>query len=92
MDKPKFTPGPWVIGGTGRLVVHATNDIYAPNGTFKFSSVQDEANSNLISAAPDLFDALNQIVFRLSDYFPNTASALLEDAKAALKKAQGGDQ
>lgn len=56
-----------------------------PTGTGQFSETGREhlANARLISAAPDMFDALQAIV----DAFGDRDSLLIDQAKAALAKA-----
>lgn len=58
-----------------------------PTGTGKFSDIGREnlANANLISAAPDMFDALQAIC----DAFIHQDSILIAQAKAAIAKAKG---
>lgn len=59
----KHTPGPWVVNKEDFL------DVYAPNdGAYTVATVavttddEDEANSKLIAAAPDMAEALADIV------------------------------
>ena len=58
------------------------------------ASVRDEAAAHLLSAAPDLLAALENIVDIAREYYdmdmgPN-GSAALEQADAAIAKAKGG--
>ena len=92
MDKPKFTPGPWVaqknstyweFGKKGSI--YSLGDVCATNPGNPDSGEQ-EANAHLIAAAPELYEALRTIVdhgmVTLSDY---------EDAVAVLANARGED-
>ena len=58
-----------------------------PTGTGQFGEMGREnlANAQLITAAPDMFDALQAIVDALGDQ----DSLLIDQAKAALAKAKG---
>lgn len=59
-----------------------------PTGTGQFGEIGREhlANANLISACPDMFDALQAIC----DAFGDQDSLLIDQCKAALSKAKGG--
>jgi hypothetical protein len=60
---------------------------HLPTGTGKFSDIGREnlSNANLISAAPDMLDALQAFV----DAFGDQDSILIAQAKAAIAKAKG---
>lgn len=95
MTKLKATPGPWHIGGAHGVIVYA-GDGYAVAScaTYhgRFTNEEAERNSNLIAAAPDLYEALNEIVKSLSD---QDDEGMIEhaqqmiDARLALSKARG---
>ena len=99
MSETKFTPGPWryeyedgycgeLIGANGGMICTFTDE---PN----------EANANLIAAAPDLYEALKEVLLaeRLGTRPPETAMQAEEKldrikhavikAEAALAKARG---
>jgi hypothetical protein len=59
-----------------------------PTGTGQFSETGREnlANARLISACPDMFEALQAIC----DAFGDQDSLLIDQCKAALAKAEGG--
>lgn len=97
----KFTPGPWSVGGkTGFLNQIAIN----PSIGCAYGAGEEViANARLISAAPDLLEALQAIVKRI-EYYTNVGSAgqpNIEDweytegsrdmakARAAISKATG---
>jgi len=91
MSEPKFTPGPW-----GNVDFALSNEI----GTLKnplIAVVQsrhcdspDElrANAHLIAAAPDLYEALEELLTFVQAH--NGGELMrVEDARAALRKARG---
>lgn len=84
MTDTKFTPGPWRRGQTGNL------RIYGPDGMGEHSGVVAEvksknghqtANAHLIAAAPDLYEALEEVIAATG--YSNGK------ARAALAKARG---
>lgn len=89
--KTDFTPGPWTQTGTnvrtkdGGLICTAANH-WADTTT---PLVEKEANARLISAAPELLEALEWLV---DDWERVTGRTLPDDheAKAAIAKAKGG--
>ena len=97
MDKEQFTPGPWKMernkiwkyndGSTAFILAECGN------GYTKYNTV--EANANLIAAAPDMYEALKELVTlkALKDNFGKDAEyearqpKAWEAAKNALSKA-----
>jgi hypothetical protein len=89
----KHTPGPWVVDPA----VRQGFTVYAPKEGFivgtqdeegRYGAIESEANARLISAAPDLLDALLMV---LGD--PNALDGrprTYEYARAAIAKATGG--
>lgn len=86
MSETKHTPGPWtvdgkyIIGGSG---IAPVAKVYLPN-----------TNARLIAAAPELADALDELVDRLhqnesgeKDLPAEEYLDLLGSARAALEKA-----
>lgn len=87
------TPGPWtVVGASNDLrIVYSDGELRSHVADLHSMSLCDEhgslrANAALIAAAPDMFDALRAIV----DAFGDRDSLLIDQAKAALAKAEGG--
>ena len=81
-----YTPAPWSKRG---------RDVFADDGNVNpiatihtVSGIWDtnEANANLIAAAPEMFDALDHFVFCTDD----PCDTCYELAGAALAKARGG--
>ncbi|SRR5579885_2448370 len=101
----KFTPGPWEYRRDKETDRHyvgcgiycIVNDAFATRETKNCGQVEREANARLIAAAPELYEALKQLVEQYG-LMPDgplgrglTNGAFL-DARAALQKADGGDQ
>jgi hypothetical protein len=94
------TPGPWMVT-TGRESVYALmNDPDRPSvqinrfhaniqGAF-CPREEKEANARLIAAAPELFNALTEIVADLQFSKVQQHINLVKLARAALAKAKGG--
>ena len=78
MNATNHTPGPWKYNSTWGLIEYGKTQICALHSGNK-------ANANLISAAPDMFDALQAIC----DAFGDQDSILIDQCKAALAKAKG---
>jgi hypothetical protein len=74
----KWTPGPWEVDGS--------KVCYDLDGTKDniCNTVWQEANAHLIAAAPDLYEALAEIM----DWVVNDHPASVK-ARAALAKARG---
>lgn len=99
MDKPKFTPGPWVVSekaGNGNIAIN--HDVfYVAEATGGLNSTME--NANLIAAAPDLYDVLSKLVESDACFYSSAIeggaphdidfSDWYEKAKAALAKARG---
>jgi hypothetical protein len=92
MSETKFTPGPWIKRGKGTIET---------NGGAEVASVMDgqmldrvdretqEANANLIAAAPELYEAIKELLYALQDDENWRTSGVYEDAESALAKARG---
>lgn len=102
MKEFKGTPGPWEVDRnnvhTGQIAtIHHCigNDwveIWSPN--WPDSEETQEANANLIAAAPDLLEALQETVYRLDAWISTGRASDLdvnaaEKARAAISKALG---
>jgi hypothetical protein len=89
--KANFTPGPW------RFELSTSFDIYAANGDLIGDTIdcgdEDEANAQLIAAAPDLLSALETLVRRIErENLHTTRGIAIGPARAAIAAAQGGDK
>lgn len=78
MNTTNHTPGPWKYDSTWGLIEYGKTQICALHSGNK-------ANANLISACPDMFQALQAIC----DAFGDQDSLLIDQCKAALSKAKG---
>jgi hypothetical protein len=93
-----FTPGPWRakrVPHENRLAVEGSGLILV---THTFDGVQAESNINLISAAPDMYEALKKLLVVVkyegeradtADTSINIYQELINQAKSALCKAGG---
>lgn len=85
----KHTPGPWdCIGGAvyandGQTPI-AYMDRVSGNGT---SPVERDQNAHLIAAAPELLEALQNLVANCREICPGMPNMM--QAEAAIKKALG---
>ena len=82
----EITPGPWRVEITraSYIVVAGDQVIALIEG--------DEANAHLVSAAPDLLEALYDLIFQCNRLKGEDASALdFDQARAAIKRAEGGE-
>lgn len=100
--KTKFTPGPW-SSPENKSQYSNVRDLFNGNGqrfaTIQFGSpsrevTEDEieANARLIAAAPEMYEALENIL-RLSIFKAHGTAydqEQVEKARAALAKASGG--
>lgn len=89
------TPGLWHFEEsplkTGWCVVTGNNylaDVHKHVGT-SADDIQDEANARLIAAAPELFEALEELEALGSLEIPHRRNAALLKARAAIAKAKG---
>lgn len=76
------TPGPWKIHGQQPNIVHAPNAGYFIADTFAHD--RTAANAALISAAPDLLEALQDLLGQVE---AGIASIDTSGAVAAINKA-----
>ena len=93
----KHTPAPWVKRKLfkGHTCISASTLIARVYSTIYQDEENEKANADLMSAAPELLEACQQIVWKLSHGTkenPNTVSridATVKMAVAAIKKARG---
>ena len=100
----KHTPGPWAVrehwSDDGAFEVYPTRGGAPSYGQWsalaevpeygKEDSPEAEANAHLIAAAPDLLEALQEIVNAADGDGWNQLDAGLKKARAAIAKATGG--
>ncbi|EGT4354718.1 hypothetical protein ACM917_002316 [Cronobacter sakazakii] len=94
----KGSAGPWSAHDDEEsmatsVVMNDFGDILCVVGTFMTSTEEDYANANLIAAAPDLLEALQEFV----DLFPDVIDGdaimpALDKGYAAIAKAIGEEE
>jgi hypothetical protein len=94
----KFTPGPWRYCPTnnGHMIGGSSNGYIAEVRQVR-EVTEDKANAHLIAAAPDLYEALSDLIVLASaamqlanrDGAEFNVDDDLREARAALKKARG---
>ena len=98
MNVAKFTPGPWTVDkshmygaiNAGKWHVAMANFYNCHDEEVRVTREQQEANAQLISAAPDLFEALKIILeYPYGDASPLDDPLVMERARAAIRKAEG---
>ena len=95
MNESKHTPGPWYAKGED--IWNADEKMYgiARNFSAISPSQTTRANAALIAAAPDMYEALQELSQLTADYYsekvhtPEYAFARIMTARAALAKAEG---
>ena len=94
MSESKHTPGPWVIKKSAlsyfidaRLKGSTMQEV-AYIGATEINE-QQGANARLISAAPDLLEALEFMLSEFGKQDGHTDYSAIDKAEAAIKKAKG---
>ena len=81
------TPGPWVVSHDGpSLPIVIERDGALVIGGCSYQDSMEEANARLIAAAPELFEALNELLGHVSSV---QVGSVYDEAQAALAKATG---
>lgn len=97
MNDAKHTKGPWIHSKHGFNVLtademHSICAVHAPNpGYTSEKDVQEHlANARLIAAAPDLLEALRDLIqAHTVQMGPKAVKLRVELAEAAIRKAEG---
>jgi hypothetical protein len=79
----EFTPGPW------KLIKEVNHWTVGAEGMPEIGQILQEANANLISAAPDLYDALKEARDALCSHPDYQTKESLAMFDAAIAKAEG---
>ena len=82
---PQHTPAPWRIGDAGMTVFGPPNGNPSPETV---AATRNRANARLIAAAPDLLDALRDLVAVTEQTYDNRHE--LAAALDAIERATGG--
>jgi hypothetical protein len=87
----KYTPGPWevvALNGFGPFAIRMTTPVGAKHPThYGVGQVGTQENARLISAAPDMLDALYKAAAELK--MAGIDSVGLPAIRAAIAKAEG---
>jgi len=97
MSEIKYSPGPWsiakqpynlvVLDNAGHLVATAYG--WNEHGHME-QPPEGQANAHLIAAAPELYEALNEVSYHLENNLPIWyTQGMHKRMKAALEKAEG---
>lgn len=90
----KHTPGPWFLGKSGFIQQVQIQSKDGPLGVVYGTSGENSANANLISAAPDLLEALEDLKRELilsdvdMDYIESHFRPWINKAELAVAKAR----
>ncbi len=88
----KHTPGPWSyeLSNDGNNFKLTSDDKQVVDGCGCCGPPWcDKADAQLISAAPDLLEALKGALWRMEQYDYQAMQGTIENARAAIKKATG---
>jgi hypothetical protein len=88
----KFTEGPWEVeyDNSDREQWYEVGPAKVA-WSYRYGNHEDDtalADAHLIAAAPDMYEALERLMFRLADFEPHYR-ALFQEGRAALAKANG---
>lgn len=100
MSTPKHTPGPWTaqkerfgkngifqeINIRGPVVLEESGHTFNPNFV---ATINNEANANLIAAAPEMLEALERAEVMLLSSKDAQSDFILTLIQPAIKKARG---
>ena len=95
MSRTKHTPGPWSADGynvrvkAGRHIAYTGPNHTPPHEYPIQCKREDEANAQLIAAAPCLLAALERLVDCIQETRGIDATEALHEAQAAIAKATG---
>lgn len=82
------TPGPWAIKREGVIAQQSSGEVVATCGyKVAVGSDEDDANARLIAAAPELADALDNLIGALPADMDDLLRQRMEGGFAALRKA-----
>lgn len=98
MSDTKFTPGPWTAEAENVhvgcvAICHGDADTWFEIWSENWGDgVDQKANANLIAAAPELYEALEQAVTLMQDSGYQNSHVAVRAGKAALAKVRGDKQ
>ena len=82
----KHTPGPWC---TGTIAYGSRCDVYQLHTFTQITHCQEPADALLCAAAPELLEALRDMIELCESYRAGHNSAIADRARAAIAKATG---
>lgn len=94
----KYTTGPWTVDeshingsiNAGKRHVALANFYNCHDEEMRVTRDQQKANTQLIAAAPDIYEALKIILeYPYGDASPLEDPLVMERARAAIRKAEG---
>lgn len=89
MKNVKHTPGPWTVGYNDNQCVYSD---YRQVASVQCNQKEWEANARLIAAAPELLEALKEVLAWASYGVPNARKEQMRKAVGgAIAKAEGRD-
>jgi len=87
----KHTPGPWSVDDPHQIWAESAGEYVAITRVEDWETIpreQAEANARLIATAPDLLEALNELI----GWQTTAPHEAIQAAKAAIAKATGGKE
>ena len=91
MTNPQYTPGPWKIDDAFKTSTVITDDTDMVICQIHGLGPGANADGRLITAAPDLLEALQNIIDSVDKGHAVILVPLAANARAAIAKATGGD-
>lgn len=94
-DKTRHTNGPWHI--TKEKKYHTMGTLItvrdSRDGVIAGTHVNDKANAHLIAAAPDMLDALREMLSMFEDHeqYDDDSAQVIAQTRQVIAKAEGGD-
>lgn len=91
MNEAKHTPGPWSVDESNAIVGEKLDDhpIWLRPVIARFATGVRPADARLMAAAPDLLEALQEILDAADGSGWDQLDATLRTARAAVSKATG---
>jgi hypothetical protein len=96
MNKTKFTPGPWIKRGKGTIETSGGAEVASVMDGQMLDRVDhetQEANAHLIAAAPELYEALEELHAQQNgpplEKYKTRWEKAMRKTEAALAKARG---
>ena len=90
MSQPKFTPGPWRYASRNVNEIMTTfHGVQIGRSYIDVATENEKADAHLVAAAPELYEALDEVFAASCPEVPGSAGSPLEKARAALAKARG---